>query len=224
MLCHFFQGWFSPGQIFVLDEYCARYGVRGCHRQLCYLSDMLDRAETGVMIDPTLLHYSFAFCASHVHGNRSVSFWEMCSLITQYAALSHSWVLWDKNTFFHIFDPSGIKTLVRYKPASLLAWLGLFFYIRPDGLGTITVDEKTRFEDIKIRLWNLLAYQITRFRYELDTISKLNDHGRIAPHLFSSFVPSLLISGFFFFFFADILFLLGDRKGRLRLRCPYLKG
>lgn len=61
------------------------------------------------------------------------------------------------------------------------------------------MDEKTRFEDIKIRLWNLLAYQITRFRYELDTISKLNDHGRIAPDLFSSFVPSLLISGFFFF-------------------------
>lgn len=51
------------------------------------------------------------------------------------------------------------------------------------------MDEKTRFEDIKIRLWNLLAYQITRFRYELDTISKLNDYGRIAPHLFSSFVP-----------------------------------
>lgn len=61
------------------------------------------------------------------------------------------------------------------------------------------MDEKTRFEDIKIRLWNLLAYQITRFRYELNTISKLNDHGRIAPDLFSSFVPSLLMSGFFFF-------------------------
>jgi len=67
------QGWFSPGQVFVLDEYCARYGVRGCHRQLSYLSDLLDRAEAGVMIDPTLLHYSFAFCASHVHGNRFVS-------------------------------------------------------------------------------------------------------------------------------------------------------
>lgn len=85
------------------------------------------------------------------------------------------------------------------------------------------MDEKTRFEDIKIRLWNLLAYQITRFRYELNTISKLNDHGRIAPDLFSSFVPSLLMSGFFFFS-ADILFLLGDQKGRLRQRCPYLKG
>lgn len=67
------QGWFSPGQIFVIDEYCARYGVRGCHRQLSYLGDLLDRAEAGVMIDPTLLHYSFAFCASHVHGNRFVS-------------------------------------------------------------------------------------------------------------------------------------------------------
>ncbi|KAJ9584154.1 hypothetical protein L9F63_021500, partial [Diploptera punctata] len=63
-------GWFSPGQVFVLDEYCARYGVRGCYRHLCYLSDLLDRAEKGIMIDPTLIHYSFAFCASHVHGNR----------------------------------------------------------------------------------------------------------------------------------------------------------
>ncbi|EDO45421.1 predicted protein, partial [Nematostella vectensis] len=98
-------GWFSPGQVFVLDEYCARYGVRGCHRHLYYLSDLLDRAETGIMIDPTLLHYSFAFCASHVHGNR------------------------------------------------------------PDGIGTITVDEKNKFEEIKDRLWNLLAHQITHFRY-----------------------------------------------------------
>lgn len=66
------QGWFSPGQVFVMDEYCARYGVRGCHRHLCYLSDLLERAENGAMIDPTLLHYSYAFCASHVHGNRWV--------------------------------------------------------------------------------------------------------------------------------------------------------
>ncbi|KAK8722383.1 hypothetical protein OTU49_012439 [Cherax quadricarinatus] len=63
-------GWFSPGQIFLLDEYQARYGVRGCYRHLCYLEDLLDRAEKGQMIDPTLIHYSFAFCASHVHGNR----------------------------------------------------------------------------------------------------------------------------------------------------------
>ncbi|XP_072276950.1 calcium-dependent secretion activator 1 isoform X25 [Pyxicephalus adspersus] len=98
-------GWFSPGQVFVLDEYCARYGVRGCHRHLCYLADLLERAENGAMIDPTLLHYSFAFCASHVHGNR------------------------------------------------------------PDGIGTVTVEEKERFEEIKERLRLLLENQITHFRY-----------------------------------------------------------
>ncbi|XP_043374544.1 calcium-dependent secretion activator 1 isoform X34 [Dermochelys coriacea] len=98
-------GWFSPGQVFVLDEYCARNGVRGCHRHLCYLKDLLERAESGAMIDPTLLHYSFAFCASHVHGNR------------------------------------------------------------PDGIGTVTVEEKERFEEIKERLRLLLENQITHFRY-----------------------------------------------------------
>ncbi|XP_065406736.1 calcium-dependent secretion activator 1 isoform X10 [Chrysemys picta bellii] len=98
-------GWFSPGQVFVLDEYCARNGVRGCHRHLCYLKDLLERAENGAMIDPTLLHYSFAFCASHVHGNR------------------------------------------------------------PDGIGTVTVEEKERFEEIKEQLRLLLENQITHFRY-----------------------------------------------------------
>ena len=64
------QGWLSPGQVFVLDEYCARYGVRGCHRHLCYHTELMEHSENGAVIDPTLLHYSFAFCASHVHGNR----------------------------------------------------------------------------------------------------------------------------------------------------------
>uniref|UniRef100_A0A336KFR6 CSON009414 protein n=1 Tax=Culicoides sonorensis TaxID=179676 RepID=A0A336KFR6_CULSO len=98
-------GWFSPGQIFVLDEYCARYGVRGCYRHICYLSDLLDRAEKNVMIDPTLIHYSFAFCASHVHGNR------------------------------------------------------------PDGVGSITHEEKEKFQEVKERLRVLLEYQITNFRF-----------------------------------------------------------
>ncbi|XP_062914215.1 calcium-dependent secretion activator 2 isoform X9 [Mobula hypostoma] len=98
-------GWFSPGQVFVLDEYCSRYGVRGCHRHLCYLRELTERAEGGTMIDPTLLHYSFAFCASHVHGNR------------------------------------------------------------PDGIGTVTVEEKERFNEIKERLLHLLENQITHFRY-----------------------------------------------------------
>lgn len=71
LMCVFcLQGWFSPGQVFVLDEYCARYGVRGCHRHLSYLKDLMDYSENNVLVDPTLLHYSYAFCASHVHGNR----------------------------------------------------------------------------------------------------------------------------------------------------------
>ncbi|XP_055953504.1 calcium-dependent secretion activator-like isoform X8 [Argiope bruennichi] len=98
-------GWFSPGQVFVLDEYCARYGVRSCYRHLCYLHDLLDRAEKSIMIDPTLIHYSYAFCASHVHGNR------------------------------------------------------------PDGIGTVTVEEKDLFAEIKERLRILLENQITHFRY-----------------------------------------------------------
>ncbi|XP_023290485.1 calcium-dependent secretion activator isoform X2 [Orussus abietinus] len=97
-------GWFSPGQVFVIDEYCARYGVRGCFRHLCSLSDLLDRAERGIMIDPTLIHYSFAFCASHVHGNR------------------------------------------------------------PDGVGSVTHEEKDKFMEIKERLRQLLEKQITNFR------------------------------------------------------------
>ncbi|XP_053317887.1 calcium-dependent secretion activator 2 isoform X1 [Spea bombifrons] len=98
-------GWFSPGQVFVLDEYCARYGVRGCHRHLSYLKELINHAESGAVIDPTLLHYSFAFCASHVHGNR------------------------------------------------------------PDGIGTVTVEEKEQFEEIKERLTLLLENQISHFRY-----------------------------------------------------------
>ncbi|XP_076863422.1 calcium-dependent secretion activator 2 isoform X2 [Brachyhypopomus gauderio] len=98
-------GWFSPGQVFVLDEYCARYGVRGCHRHLSYLKNLLECAENRVMVDPTLLHYSYAFCASHVNGNR------------------------------------------------------------PDGMGTVTEEEKSEFEEIRGRLLILLETQITHFRY-----------------------------------------------------------
>ncbi|XP_065148101.1 calcium-dependent secretion activator 2 isoform X7 [Paramisgurnus dabryanus] len=98
-------GWFSPGQVFVLDEYCARYGVRGCHRHICYLKDLMDFSDNNAMVDPTLLHYSYAFCASHVHGNR------------------------------------------------------------PDGMGTVTEQEKQEFEEIRSRLLTLLEKQITHFRY-----------------------------------------------------------
>ncbi|XP_051807505.1 calcium-dependent secretion activator 2 isoform X2 [Acanthochromis polyacanthus] len=98
-------GWFSPGQVFVLDEYSARYGIRGCHRHLSYLKALMDYSKNNVLVDPTLLHYSYAFCASHVHGNR------------------------------------------------------------PDGMGTVTVEEKEQFEAIRSRLMTLLENQITHFRY-----------------------------------------------------------
>ncbi|XP_020723154.1 calcium-dependent secretion activator isoform X3 [Bombus terrestris] len=98
-------GWFSPGQLFVLDEYCARYGVRGCFRHLCYLNDLLDRIDRGLMIDPTLIHFSFAFCASHVYGSRT------------------------------------------------------------DRVGSITHEEKEKFQEVKERLRQILEEQITNFRY-----------------------------------------------------------
>ncbi|CAL8360394.1 unnamed protein product [Lota lota] len=98
-------GWFSPGQVFVLDEYCARYGVRGCHRHLTYLMELMEYAESSSLVDPTLLHYSYAFCSSHIHGNR------------------------------------------------------------PDGVSTVTLQEKQQFEVIRLRLITLLQDQITHFRY-----------------------------------------------------------
>ncbi|KAG1683212.1 Calcium-dependent secretion activator 1 [Nymphon striatum] len=97
-------GWMSPGQCFVLEEYCARYGVRGCYRHIVYMSNLLDRAEKNYLIDPTLLHYNYAYCASHVHGNRI------------------------------------------------------------DGIGTVSVEERDKFQALKIRLLNFLENQLIHFR------------------------------------------------------------
>ncbi|CCG28131.1 Calcium-dependent secretion activator [Caenorhabditis elegans] len=105
-------GWFSPGQAFVLEEYSARYMVRGCFRHVTLLSNLLDKADDGLLIDPALIHYSFAFCASHVHGNRCMP------------------------------DRQG-----------------------PEGVGTVTLEEKEKFQEIKERLRVLLEKQITNFRY-----------------------------------------------------------
>nr|XP_055068391.1 calcium-dependent secretion activator 1 isoform X1 [Misgurnus anguillicaudatus] len=132
-------GWFSPGQVFVLDEYCARNGVRGCHRHLCYLGDLLERADTGHMVDPTLLHYSFAFCASHVHGNS-----QRGSELQGAGS-----------------KPGGKKESKKKRKCKTQ----LPECTRPDGLGTVTVEEKERFEEIKERLRVLLENQITNFRY-----------------------------------------------------------
>uniref|UniRef100_A0A7N6BYQ6 Ca2+-dependent activator protein for secretion b n=1 Tax=Anabas testudineus TaxID=64144 RepID=A0A7N6BYQ6_ANATE len=149
-------GWFSPGQVFVLDEYCARNGVRGCHRHLCYLRDLLERAENGAIIDPTLLHYSFAFCASHVHGN---SYW---------GPLGYEALMSPKTS-----QSPGPRTAskririfkFRKRKDSKIPLLCGCDPCRPDGLSTVKVDEKERFEDIKERLRVLLENQIVTFRY-----------------------------------------------------------
>ncbi|XP_058259288.1 calcium-dependent secretion activator 1 isoform X3 [Hemibagrus wyckioides] len=133
-------GWFSPGQVFVLDEYCARNGVRGCHRHVCYLRDLLERADAGHMIDPTLLHYSFAFCASHVHGNSQRG-----------------------SELQGVGSKLEGKTESKKKRSFKSQQVPVFQ--RPDGLGTVIVEEKDRFEDIKERLRVLLENQITNFRY-----------------------------------------------------------
>ena len=48
----FSRGLFSPAQMYVLDEFCARYGVRDPFRHLTYLQDWLDYTEGGVSIWP----------------------------------------------------------------------------------------------------------------------------------------------------------------------------
>ncbi|XP_057410520.1 calcium-dependent secretion activator 1 isoform X5 [Balaenoptera acutorostrata] len=151
-------GWFSPGQVFVLDEYCARNGVRGCHRHLCYLRDLLERAENGAMIDPTLLHYSFAFCASHVHGNSQQMHAYLSGLTPNTdpegsKTPSSSEPEAKKDTKKESKKRKNPKTQANPEPK------------RPDGIGTVTVEEKERFEEIKERLRVLLENQITHFRY-----------------------------------------------------------
>ncbi|XP_029990246.1 calcium-dependent secretion activator 1 isoform X2 [Sphaeramia orbicularis] len=151
-------GWFSPGQVFVLDEYCARNGVRGCHRHLCYLRDLLERAENGAIIDPTLLHYSFAFCASHVHGNREGSnYWGPLG----YEALQSPKSSQSPDPSTASKRPRMFKFRKR-KDSKIPLCQGPK---RPDGLSTVKVDEKERFEDIKERLRVILENQIVNFRY-----------------------------------------------------------
>ncbi|CAL8091958.1 unnamed protein product [Calicophoron daubneyi] len=61
-------GWPSPGQRLILEEYCARYGIRECQQHLVLLKSLLDKAERGLRIDPDLIHISYSLCANHVTG------------------------------------------------------------------------------------------------------------------------------------------------------------
>ncbi|XP_028854643.1 calcium-dependent secretion activator 1 isoform X7 [Denticeps clupeoides] len=186
-------GWFSPGQVFVMDEYCARNGVRGCHRHLCYLNDLLERAENGAMIDPTLLHYSFAFCASHVHGNSLI---HIPSPQNCHTLLSLLPLFLSTHPFTDHKRSQRVGELLKWpvseadlgralspsvpeSPTSSKREIRLMEFRRkrdsksqiasvskrPDGIGTVTVEEKEHFEAIKERLRVLLENQITHFRY-----------------------------------------------------------
>lgn len=110
-------GWFSPGQVFVLDEYCARYGVRTCFRHLAYLDSLLDFNARGYFIDHTLLNYGYDFCASHVSGNSG-----------------------------QVHPISSVN-----------------FDLRPDGVGTVTVEERDLFYNIKSKLLKMIERQISNF-------------------------------------------------------------
>lgn len=117
--------------------------VRGCHRSgpaaitdifssnflrhVALLNDLLNKADEGHLVDPTLIHYSFAFCASHVHGNRFSFLRVKCPAIGQWIDCCHC-------------------------------------CLRPDGVGTVTLEEKEKFQEVKERLRVLLEKQITNFR------------------------------------------------------------
>ncbi len=64
----FSRGLFSPAQMFVLDEFCARYGVRDPFRHMTCLQEWLDRLERGVSIWPVMMQSSFCFCQMHIGG------------------------------------------------------------------------------------------------------------------------------------------------------------
>jgi len=110
-------GWLSCGQLFVLDEYCARYGVRTCFRHLVYLDSLLDFNQKGYFVDHTLLNYGYDFCASFVSGN------------------------------------SG-----QVNPMS-----SVNCDLRPDGIGTVTVEERDLFHQVKTKLLKMIERQIANF-------------------------------------------------------------
>uniref|UniRef100_A0A4W6DRV8 Calcium dependent secretion activator 2 n=2 Tax=Carangaria TaxID=1489904 RepID=A0A4W6DRV8_LATCA len=142
-------GWFSPGQVFVLDEYCARYGVRGCHRHLSYLKGLMDYLEDSALVDPTLLHYSYAFCVSHVHGNRPSNPPPHGNNTPQCQGPAPAGRCSNHTT------KTAQKCLEEHNKEPKV----------PDGMGTVTVEEKEQFEAVRIRLMALLENQITHFRY-----------------------------------------------------------
>lgn len=64
------RGLFSPGQLFVTDEYCSRYCVRDCTRHIICMQQWLKAEEMESSIWPLMLYSSFRFVQMHVAGKK----------------------------------------------------------------------------------------------------------------------------------------------------------
>lgn len=69
---------------------------------------------------------------------------------------------WFRNTFVCIKSFKVNNLLIQIDDS--------LFFFRPDGIGTVSMEEKERFEEIKERLSALLENQISHFRYTLYVI------------------------------------------------------
>ena len=67
------QGLFSPSQMYVIDEFCARYGVRDAFRHLTCLKEWLGCERRDESIWPVMFLSSFRFCQMHVGGMKYVT-------------------------------------------------------------------------------------------------------------------------------------------------------
>ncbi|XP_065179663.1 calcium-dependent secretion activator-like [Sycon ciliatum] len=64
------MGWLTPGQQFVLDEYQARYCLRGFVTHLAMIRTLMEHASAGTYIDASLMQFSFTFCQAHIQGQK----------------------------------------------------------------------------------------------------------------------------------------------------------
>jgi hypothetical protein len=66
----FSRGFFSPSQMYLIDEYCARYCIRLSHRHLTCLWEWLQMELKGWTIWPVMLLHSFGFYQMNVFENK----------------------------------------------------------------------------------------------------------------------------------------------------------
>ncbi|TKS71343.1 Calcium-dependent secretion activator 1 [Collichthys lucidus] len=138
-------GWFSPGQVFVLDEYCARNGVR---------------ASLSV---PPMSMGTVSYCPYYSSSHASVKVREGSNY---WGPLGYEALMSPKSSQSPDPRTSSKRTRIfkfrKRKDSKIPLFQG---QKRPDGLSTVKVDEKERFEDIKERLRVILENHIVNFRY-----------------------------------------------------------